>query len=424
MSQSLPSFAFVDIKTTGGPAHTARIMEIAILRLTAEGVHEWHSLVNPERPVASSAQAQTGIVPAMLTHAPLFEELAGSIADQLAGHLFVAHNARADYAALQQAYARMNADFQAPMLCTARLSRRLFAREKQHSLDAIIARHGLIPGRDAAARHRALGDARLVLQFWQRLRRIFPMTELESLVRKLAGLPQHPVATDTPAAASPPARPTRYLHNLPWRDAGKPLQFFLREAGAHRHGASPQARLRLPVTSLYSWRLHRDLVSGSLELTDNDPGLGMDDQLYGLFKSRDGARQWLQDLVRNHALCAVHVGLQKTGAGQPCDAYPAGHCQGACISQEPAAAHFNRMMRALEPHRVQVWPYEGPLLVPEGDTLHVLYRWCHIDAIAHVRQVPEALARYGPTEFNHELYQALRPSLPAVRIDLPASYDI
>src|SRR5690606_11398785 len=137
--------------------------------------------------------ALTGITGAMVANAPIFEELAGEIADTLAGHIIVAHNARYDYAALRNAYGRMNADFHAPVLCTAKLSRQLFRREKQHSLDAVVSRHALTPGRDASARNRALGDARLVQQFWEKLQRVFSQADLEKAVRKLAALPILPV---------------------------------------------------------------------------------------------------------------------------------------------------------------------------------------------------------------------------------------
>jgi DNA polymerase-3 subunit epsilon len=51
------------------------------------------------------------------------------------------------------------------VLCTVRLSRKLFPEHKRHNLDSLIERHGL----KADARHRALADAQLIHQFWQRI---------------------------------------------------------------------------------------------------------------------------------------------------------------------------------------------------------------------------------------------------------------
>ena len=84
-----------------------------------------------------------------------------------AGALFVAHNARFDYAFLKHAFARLQRKFSARVLCTVRLSRRLFPDEPRHSLDSVIARHGLA----VDGRHRALGDARALWAFVQTLYR-------------------------------------------------------------------------------------------------------------------------------------------------------------------------------------------------------------------------------------------------------------
>ena len=70
--------------------------------------------------------------------------------------LFVAHNARFDYGFLKHAFARQQRAFSARVLCTVRLSRRLYPDEPRHNLDSVIARHGLADRRAApGARRRA-----------------------------------------------------------------------------------------------------------------------------------------------------------------------------------------------------------------------------------------------------------------------------
>ena len=64
--------------------------------------------------------------------------------------------------------------FTADVLCTVRLSRRLYPEAVGHGLDAIVARHGLEDAFDAdplrrAGRHSALGDARVLWRFVQLL---------------------------------------------------------------------------------------------------------------------------------------------------------------------------------------------------------------------------------------------------------------
>ena len=81
--------------------------------------------------------------------------------------LFVAHNARFDYGFLKHAFARQQRAFSARVLCTVRLSRRLYPEEARHNLDSVIERHEL----SVAGRHRALGDARVLWTFVQALYR-------------------------------------------------------------------------------------------------------------------------------------------------------------------------------------------------------------------------------------------------------------
>ena len=130
-------------------------------------VSEWSSLVNPECSIPAAIQALTGISSAMVAEAPTFRQIADEIADQVAGALFVAHNARFDYGFLKHEFARLGRSFAAKVLCTVKLSRRLYPDMGPHNLDAVIARHSLA----GADRHRALGDARILWEFVQALYR-------------------------------------------------------------------------------------------------------------------------------------------------------------------------------------------------------------------------------------------------------------
>jgi DNA polymerase-3 subunit epsilon len=165
MSQppELPArLAFVDLETTGATGAQDRITEIGIVRVGPEGVSEWSSLVNPETPISAFIEQLTGISNSMVAGAPRFAELAPKVRELLAGHLFVAHNARFDYGFVRHEFLRLGEVFRAPVLCTVKLSRKLYPEHHRHSLDTLIARHGL----HVSARHRALGDAQLIHQFW------------------------------------------------------------------------------------------------------------------------------------------------------------------------------------------------------------------------------------------------------------------
>ena len=104
--------------------------------------------------------------------------------------MFVAHNARFDYAFLRAEFRRADLAFCAPVLCTVKLSRRLFPEELRHNLDAVMERHGLA----CSARHRALGDARVISDFWIKLCRELPEDTLAAAAHAAMGavkLPPH-----------------------------------------------------------------------------------------------------------------------------------------------------------------------------------------------------------------------------------------
>ena len=148
---------FVDLETTGGTAGTDRITEVGVVEVSADGVREWSSLVNPQTSIPPFIERLTGISNAMVRSAPRFEDIAAELQQRLQGKLFLAHNARFDYGFLKREFERAGIDFSADVVCTVRLSRRLHPEHSRHNLDSLIARHGL----QVQDRHRALGDARL-----------------------------------------------------------------------------------------------------------------------------------------------------------------------------------------------------------------------------------------------------------------------
>src|SRR5690242_3798557 len=149
MNLFAPSLAFVDLETTGTAAARDSITEVGIVRVTgdpaggAPAVSEWSTLVNPGVPIPPAIQALTGITDAMVRNAPVFDSIANEVAARTADALFVAHNARFDYGFLKHAFARLGRTFTARVLCTVKLSRRIFPDAERHNLDSVIERHVL-----------------------------------------------------------------------------------------------------------------------------------------------------------------------------------------------------------------------------------------------------------------------------------------
>jgi DNA polymerase-3 subunit epsilon len=157
--------AFVDLETTGGSVAEHRITEIGVVQVGQSGVSRWSTLVNPEQPIPPFIQSLTGITDDMVRDAPTFASFAAELLERLNGRLFIAHNASFDRGFLRGEFQRAGFTFNPDVLCTVKLSRALWPHEKRHGLDALIERHALQP----LARHRALADADLLWQFWQRL---------------------------------------------------------------------------------------------------------------------------------------------------------------------------------------------------------------------------------------------------------------
>lgn len=185
-------YVVVDVETTGGSmARGHRITEVCAVRVGGDGrrLGEFTSLINPLRAIPPSIMALTRITHEMVQRAPLFEEIAVTLADFLEGAVFVAHNAPFDWrfvsaelerAAVPVPYARV--------LCTVRLARHVVPEIPRRSLDALSYFFGI----RNEARHRAFGDARATARIFRRLldrvdeRDVLEWGQLESLLRRRA----------------------------------------------------------------------------------------------------------------------------------------------------------------------------------------------------------------------------------------------
>jgi DNA polymerase-3 subunit epsilon len=171
---------FVDLETTGGSVGVHRITEIGVVEVGPNGSSTWTTLVDPGQPIPPFIQQLTGITDDMVRGAPTFESIAADLFARLDGKVFIAHNASFDRGFLRSEFQRAGFAFNPDVLCTVRLSRALFPTEKRHGLDALVERHALVP----SDRHRALADADLLRQFWQRLHGLVPADVLRTQIDK------------------------------------------------------------------------------------------------------------------------------------------------------------------------------------------------------------------------------------------------
>jgi DNA polymerase-3 subunit epsilon len=159
-------YAIVDIETTGGYAERHRMTEIAIIHHDGFQItNRFQTLINPGRRVPLFITGLTGITNDMVSQAPMFEDVAPEIFEQLKEKVFVAHNAHFDYSFLKKELGEAGIQWTSRKLCTVKLSRKILPGLDSYSLGRLAESLGVI----IENRHRAGGDAEATAQIFDRL---------------------------------------------------------------------------------------------------------------------------------------------------------------------------------------------------------------------------------------------------------------
>jgi DNA polymerase-3 subunit epsilon len=474
-----PAVAFVDLETTGTAATGDRVTEIGIVRVVeGELVEEWSTLVNPERSIPPDIQGLTGITNDMVRDAPTFAEVRREVMERLEGHLFVAHNARFDYGFLKNEFRRLEMPFMADVLCTVRLSRRLYPEAAGHGLDAVIARHGLEgdagppagEGRSRTGRHTALGDARTIWRFVQVIAREKSADEIAAAVKRILKIPSLPPQLAPDALENLPEGPGIYrfygVNDLPLY-IGKSIN--LRErvrshfSGDHRSANDlrlsaeirriaceetagelgallREAALVKTELPLHNYRLRRKEAACFLRMPDlrsiPEVALAKDidwaargpgaEPLYGPFASKAHVRALLEELAAAEGLCWRLLGWEKRGG--PCFARQLKRCRGACVGEETPEVHGLRLATALAPMKLADWPWQGRAVIrerhPEGklEHAHVIDRWHHVGTASSDDELADLLSSRCEIRFDPDVYKLLVQFLarhPSVFLPVP-----
>lgn len=455
-------WVFVDLETTGMHPARERVTEVAAITVDIDGAatrtEEWSALVNPGVPIPAEIQWLTGITNDMVRAAPVFSDIVEPLLERLHGAVFVAHNARFDYGFLRAEFKRVGIQWQAPTLCTVRLSRLLDADRGGHSLDALAARYDL----QSDQRHRALGDARLILHWMARVRARHGADVVDAAIERVLARPSIPVHLAPDALDATPSTPGVYLFyglnahpiyigkavNLAQRIAGhfngdstrssdaRLAQEVRRvewietagELGALLHEAA-LVRTRLPAHNV-ALRRKRNAVllsfgeqgraryTAAAEVPAAERAGG-----FGPFSSRASARSALLALAREHGLCAKTLGLERANArasaDAPCFARQLGKCHGACVGAESSTDHSARVLELLAPLRIAPWPFAGPVAIIERSTdlsredWHVVTQWCWLGTVA-TAEAAQSLAHQQARElFDPDVYRIIVRALSA-----------
>ena len=441
----------VDLETTGGNPALHRIIEIGLVTIDRDGtICEWTTLVNPGCRIPPSIVGFTGIDDDMVAGAPAFADLYRDLLARLDGRLFVAHNARFDYGFIKGELARLDVRWQARTLCTVKLSRRLYPQHARHNLDALIERHGL----GCEARHRALGDARVLRDLFSIYAATLPARQLLDAANAVLGdslvpahLPQD-LADELPqapgvyrfygeadallyvgksknlkhrvlahfGAAARDAREQKLvtlLRRVEWQETAGELGALLAESRNVKRDAPLFNRRLRGSAQLWSIRLAEG-ADGVTPVIEDAGGIELDAdaEIYGLFKKARDAKQALTEIARAQGLCQKVLGLEP--AEGSCFAFQLGRCRGACVGSESRRLHDTRLRLALSASRIKPWPYPGAVAVRERnwrgeEDLHVFQAWRYIGTVHSVDDIADLRDAGGA--FDVDIYRLLAKHL-------------
>ncbi|MFC3534038.1 exonuclease domain-containing protein [Vogesella facilis] len=439
--------AIVDLETTGGHITRDRITEVGMILIDGEQVERFDLLVNPGQSIPPFIEEMTGISDAMVADAPPFAAVAEQLLHKLQGRLFIAHNVRFDYGFLKNEFKRVGIKFRSEVLCTVKLSRKLYPQHYKHNLDSIIARHEI----QLPSRHRAMADAEALYQFLGQSLATLGRDAVEAAASELMAQATVPPGLDPEVMEQLPDVPGVYLlygeHDLPLY-VGKSSNLRNRVL-AHFTGGQQHKEVRLgqqikrvewheTIGDFGAQLLELELVKArqpihnqrgrleqelcSIQLQQGGSGFLLPrvvharevdfsqlSSLYGLFRSPKEAKKTLTELCEFNGLCQTCLQLEKRGARKgACFAHQRGRCKGACVGKEDAAAHNIRLLQALSRLQLKAWPYAGAVAVRETDPVSgeweefLFERWCYLGS----RRADSSQQQAKP-RFDHDVYKLL-----------------
>ena len=437
--------AIVDVETTGTSSVYHRVIEVAVLRVEGgKVVKRFQSLVNPERYISPLIERITGITNADVEEAPVFSHIARQLLPLFRDALLVAHNARFDLAFLQSEFARSGKRFQPRVLCTVKLSRRLFPQERRHDLSSLIERHGL----PCSARHRAMGDAEAVLAFLDLLRNTVSAERLEAVTGELLRSRTLPPHLDPDALQHLPEGPGVYLmygrhgqllyvgmsknvrdrvldHFSARRELDMVQQIGKLEARptSGELGASLlELHLIKTLRPMYNQvsRSTRPLIvllrtvdrAGYARISiveDEDVRPADAQRVMATFKNRRQAERFLADAAKRHSLCHKLLGLEDSRSH--CFAYHLHRCRGACAGEEPSMLYNSRVEEAFARRKVTAWPFGGSVVIREegndgSGEAFLLDQWRLLGGVRFT-EVGHQPFLDGATVFDYDSYKVL-----------------
>ncbi len=411
---------FVDLETTGTSPAYDRVIDVGIVRVeNGKIVHEYSQLVNPEGPIPDFISSMTGIYNEQLVNSPTFSSISNDVWELLEGSIFVAHNARFDYGFLKQEFLRIGKTLKSEVLCTARLSRKLYPNHMRHNLDSIIERFGF----KVESRHRAYPDARVLWDFFQKMQSDYDsevISETIKSITKTNTIPANLAKSDLDNLPETAGVYLMYGENNTLLYVGKStnIKSRVRSHFTNDYQTSTDLKLIKEVTKIdyietagemgallrestlikklspiYNRALRHGRHMVVLLKTENEGGyftvltkeshmidFDQTDKIIGVFRNKKQVTERLLMLAKEFKLCPKLLGQEKTKGS--CFYTQIGRCNGACTENEKPLAYNMRFSQAFANIRIPSWPFDGEKIITEqknGKTeQHKIYKWCYL----------------------------------------------
>ncbi len=445
---SLPDkFAFVDVETTGTSPNYGRVIELAIYRMENQKiVDRLETLLDPEVGVPNEIISMTGIRREDLESAPTFRSVADEVAEILDGAVFVAHNARFDYAFIRSEFRRLGISFTQPTLCTAKLLRRLRPDLQRHNLDVLIEAYEL----ECEQRHRAGPDAKALADFFQvapgmhgigfwdiaseMLKRpswpanlshmspeMLPETpgvyifkdkdEMPIYVGKSKNIRDRVLGHFLNDGESKELKMAQVVSNIEYiQTAGEMGALILESQLVKKYLPLFNRQLRKSAQMFGAFEKENESGYKSMELRIIDQILPDDiENLIGVFKSKRSAMDTFRKIAQDNKMCPRVLGLE-TGKGS-CFWRQLEQCSGACDGLEPAWKYNAKFVEAVHKLKVKKWPYDGPVTMYEEfqgkQAGWVVDRWCLVKHVSENEEGSQNQIDFEPV-FDWDTYKILK----------------
>ncbi len=446
-------FTFIDVETTGTNPRRDRIIEVGALVVENNEIVETYSeVINPQTHIPPEITALTGISQSETERAHTFDSAAVNILSLLKDRVFVAHNARFDYAFLKHEFFRTGMQFSAKTLCTVKLSRKLFPSLPHHNLDTIIKTFGI----SCSARHRAYDDAKATYDFFCRATELTEISVFKNALTCLLKKPTLPDSLTEEQLNSLPEGPGVYIMY------GKVLDNILKEPPILYIGKSVSVRDRVlshfasdyqtttemnisqkvshietietagelgaliresryikEKSPIYNKKLRRhqnitvlrkkENANGFLTVSIESFSAGSDiKDIVGIFRSKKKAIEAIRYLTEEYHLCPKLLGIE-SGKGA-CFHFQLEKCRGGCLGKENYLRYNIRFLQAFSSLKIPDWPFQEPIGIIEEyfakKETHIIDKWLYLGSVCDNGSASE-IKLYNP-QFDWDIYKILK----------------